>query len=193
MQTAWETVHVSLQGVVSRCFTELLPICDAATQTELAAGTCRHRSCVVLKQKLKLDLANAAAESAKATQKPRTSDAKASREWRGMLHDSQEETADTVRRLREAQWVRSIRDTQITQLEGEVLKLHAELENSKKSVKEAERLSAEAEARVKTLEISARLAARASVRGARSQGREGDSRNRTHDGVDGAGDCCVGG
>ena len=110
-----------------------------------------------------------------------------------MLHDSQEETADTVRRLREAQWVRSIRDTQITQLEGEVLKLHAELENSKKSVKEAERLSAEAEARVKTLEISARLAARASVRGARSQGREGDSRNRTHDGVDGAGDCCVGG
>ena len=96
-----------------------------------------------------------------------------------MLHDSQEETADTVRRLREAQWVRSIRDTQITQLEGEVLKLHAELENSKKSVKEAERLSAKAEARVKTLEISARLAARASVREARRDERATAETERT--------------
>ena len=120
-------MHLKLQGAVARCFCGITPASDAATQTDLGEGGCRLRTCVAQKQKLKSQVADAVSQVSTLSQKMRTADAKAAREWRGMLNDSQAMTAEAVTRLREAQWERNARNSRNVELEKELEKLRVQL------------------------------------------------------------------
>ena len=165
-------MHIALRGAVARCFVEASPSNDASTQTEEAAGACRHRSCYAQKQKLRTQLTSATSELAALSRKVQTAESKAEREWRGMLKDSQEDTAEAVRRLRDAQNRRACDAKRVDVLEGERTKLQQEVKSSVLHVQQAQQLQADAEARVVAVETSARLAKQQYTREARQAGRE---------------------
>ena len=167
----WESVFVRLQGEVTRRVAAVLGHSDASTQTESGAGACRQRPCVREKHNLKGQVFELQAELSTAAAKLRTADAKASREWRGLLSDSQLETADAVSRVRQVQSIRLWQDSRITRLEEEREKLQLELESVKGHVKLAQGLQAAAESRVKAVETSARLARQEALREARKESR----------------------
>ena len=93
-----------------------------------ARGAARSAAAVSqVLQDLRLQVSAARADATASRNKLRTSDAKAAREWRGMLADSQAENVTAIKHLREAQSDVRARDNRLAKLIAEGVDMQKQL------------------------------------------------------------------